>query len=96
MPEYRLSARAAGDIAGIADYTIEQFGVNQARRYRDGLETCFSALAENPLLGRSTEELAPNLKRFEHGSHVVFYQARERGVLIVRVLHESMDAPSHF
>ena len=95
MPEYRLSARAAGDIAGIADYTIERFGVDQARRYRDGLETCFSALAANPLLGRTAEELAPDLRRFEHGSHVVFYEPREGSVLIVRVLHESMDAPSH-
>ena len=58
-------------------------------------EACFTALAENPLLGRSAEELAPNLGRFAHGSHVVFYEPREGGVLIVRVLHESMDATSH-
>ncbi len=95
MPEYRLSVRAAGDIAGIADYTIERFGIDQARRYRDGLERCFETLAENPLLGRSAEELAPDLRRFEHQAHVVFYKPEDWGVLVVRVLHESMDVPRH-
>jgi plasmid stabilization system protein ParE len=40
--------------------TIEQFGIDQARRHKDGLETCFEALADNPLLGRSSEEVAPS------------------------------------
>lgn len=96
MPDYRLSTRAAADLEHIANYTIEQFGIEQARRYRNGLEGCFATIALNPLLGRSAEALAPNLRRFEHGSHVVFYMPLSAGVLIVRVLHESMDAPSHF
>ena len=61
MARYRLSARAAADVTGIADYTIERSGIEQARRYRDGLEFCFESLAENPLLGRSAEELAVNI-----------------------------------
>lgn len=95
MPDYRLSGRAAADVAGIARYTIERFGIAQARRYRDGLDSCFATLAGNALLGRSAEALAPDLRRFEHESHVIFYKPIETGVLIVRVLHESMDAPSH-
>ena len=46
MPRYRLSRRAAADVDEIADFTIEQFGIEQARRYRDMLETCFQTLAE--------------------------------------------------
>lgn len=95
MPDYRLSTRAVADLARIADYTIEQFGIEQARRYRNELETCFATIAGNALLGRSVEALAPNLRRFEHESHVIFYKSLGSGVLIVRVLHESMDAPSH-
>ena len=95
MPRYRLSVRAAADVTGIADYTIERFGINQARRYRDGLEASFESLAANPLLGRSAEELAANLRRFEHESHVVYYEPQDGSVLIVRVLHETMDVPRH-
>ena len=96
MAEYRLSKRAEKDLAEIADYTIETFGIEQSRRYRDGLNTCFQTLADNPILGRSaTLPLAPELRRYEYQSHVVFYMPEVRDILIVRVLHKSMDAPRH-
>lgn len=91
MANYRLSRLAIKDLADIADYTIETFGVEQARAYRDGLEACFEALADNPNLGRSAERLAPMLRRFTHQSHEVFYRAMNQEILIVRVLHERMD-----
>ncbi len=95
-PRYRLSNRADDDVARIARYTIEQFGIEQARRYRDGLEICFQGLAENVELGRRADWLAPNLRRFEHHSHVVFYTPQDESVVIARVLHKRMDMPRHF
>ena len=92
MADFRLSTRAAADLGGIARYTIETFGVEQARRYRDELEACFRNLVENPRLGRSAERLRPGLRRFEHRSHAVFYMQNEDGILIVRILHARMDA----
>ncbi len=73
MGDYRLSSGAEADLAGIAAYTVETFGIEQARRYRDGLEACFENLAENPLSGRRAERLASGLRRLEHRSHTVFY-----------------------
>ena len=55
MADFRLSAQADSDLGGIALYTIENFGIEQARRYRDGLEAGFQNLADNPLLGHSAE-----------------------------------------
>ncbi len=95
MADYRLASRARTDLAEIADYTIETFGIEQARRYRDELEACFRNLAENPRSGRSAERLAPGLRRWEHRSLVVFYVEDERGVLVVRILHRRRDAPRH-
>ena len=95
MTDYRLTSRAETDLAGIADYTIETFGIEQARRFRDDLEACFRKLAENPRLGRSAETLAPGLRRFEHREHAVFYAKDKGGVRIVRILHARMDAPRH-
>jgi len=96
MPSYHLSNAAADDLAGIAAFTIERFGTEQARRYRDQFETCFQTLAENPKLGRDAEEVSEGLRRFEHQSHVIFYQPGDAGILIVRILHQSMDVPRHF
>jgi toxin ParE1/3/4 len=71
--KFRLSQRADSDIAGIADYTIRQFGIKQARRYRDGLEKIFRRLAEYPNSGRSAGHLAPRLRRMNFESHVIFF-----------------------
>jgi toxin ParE1/3/4 len=95
MADYRLSRRAAIDLQAIAEFTIERFGLERARRYRDELKTCFAELAANPTMGRRAEHLAPGLRRFEHQSHVVFYQQSDDGVLIVRILHSRMDVVRH-
>lgn len=95
MAELRLSRRAASDLAEIADYTIAEFGIDQARRYRDQLQACFQSLLANPTLGRSAEEVAPGLRRIRQQAHVVFYRVERDGLLIVRVLHHSMDFERH-
>ena len=96
MAEYRSSRRAATDLEAIAEYTIGRFGVEQARRYRDELRTCFAQLADNPRLGRRAEQLGSGLRRHEHRSHVIFYQETGDQILIVRVLHYRMDVTRYF
>ena len=95
MPSYRLSRRADSDLAEIAAYTIQRFGIKQARVYRDSLKQCFQRLAENPKLGRRAEQLAPGLHRFEHRSHIVFYTVEEGELYIVRILHARMEVSRH-
>jgi toxin ParE1/3/4 len=95
MGDFRLTSRAESDLAEIADYTIETFGIAQVRRYRDALETCFQTIADNPKSGRRADQLTPELRRYEHQSHVVFYLPEAQGALIVRVLHESRDFEQH-
>lgn len=95
MADYRLSRRAATDLEAIAAFSIDRFGINQARRYRDELIACFSNLAANPSLGRRAEQLAKGLRRFEHGSHIIFYTREGEDISVVRVLHYRMDAGRH-
>ena len=95
MPKFRLSSRAETDLSEIADYTIETFGLDQARRYVKELEACFQALARKPSDGRPADELAPKLMGFRCQSHIVFYVPDEEGILVIRVLHKSMDFPRH-
>ncbi|WP_417593067.1 type II toxin-antitoxin system RelE/ParE family toxin [Parasphingorhabdus sp.] len=96
MAELRLSRRAANDLAEIADYTIAEFGIDQARLYRDQFQACFRSLLDNPQLGRSAEDIAPGLRRIRQQAHVVFYRVERDGLLIVRVLHHSMDFEREF
>lgn len=95
MAVYSLSPKAAADLDGIYEYTILNFGLEQAREYLLGLHERFQTLAEHPMHGRSADEVAPDLRRLEYQSHVVFYVPKDKGVRIVRVLHESMEVRKH-
>lgn len=91
MGGYRLSRKAAADLGGIYEYTIEQHGLAVARKYLNGLHACFEHLGEYPMLGRRADRLAPGMRRHECQFHVVFYVPRDAGVSIARVLHARMD-----
>ena len=96
MAAYRLSRQAALDLDEIYEYTTLNFGLTQAQSYLNGLHERFGFLAQQPMLGRSAGQVAPNLRRYEYRSHVVFYVPHSEDVLIVRVLHQNMDVPTHF
>lgn len=96
MAKFKLSRRAAADLDVIAEYSIDRFGVEQARQYRDELKDCFESLAANPQIGRRAEQLTKGLRRFEHGSHIIFYLPNDDGIFVVRLLHYRMDAGRRF
>ena len=83
------------DLGAIHEYTIANFGLSQAQRYLNGMHERFEDLARQPMLGRAASQLAPNLRRYEYRSHIVFYVSEHENVLIVRVLHQSMDVRRH-
>ena len=96
MAAYRLARKAASDIEDIYTYTIDQHGLDAARKYLNGLHACFELLAEYPMLGRRADRIAPDVRRHEYQAHVVFYEQRETSVRIVRVLHARMDVPRRY
>ncbi|ASK88257.1 type II toxin-antitoxin system RelE/ParE family toxin [Sphingorhabdus sp. SMR4y] len=96
MADLRPIRRAASDLAEIADYTIAEFGIDQARRYRDQLQACFQSLLANPALGRSAEEVAPDLRRIRQQAHVVFYRGEREGLFIVWVVQHGVDFEREF
>lgn len=95
MVSYKLSRTAAKDLRGIAQYTVQYFGVKQAKIYGDSFEQCFLSLSENPFIGRDVSHIRPNLRRFEHESHLIYYLLRDNGLYIVRVLHNRQKPVKH-
>lgn len=95
-PIYTLSEKAADDLESILDYSYSNFGVAVMQDYYDSLESCFYTLVKNPDLGLRVKHISPDYHCFHHRSHLIFYQKSKQGVFIVRLLHQSMDAPQHF
>jgi toxin ParE1/3/4 len=75
---------------GIASYTTEKWGEDQAVRYISDLRECMALLAGKPSMGRACNPLIPDLRRHEHGKHVIFYIPQPDGILIARILHQQM------
>ena len=54
-----------------------------------------TTLSVNPLIGRSRDEIAPNLRSHTMQQHVISYRVAVENVTALRVLHEKMDAARH-
>lgn len=93
---YKISELASLDIDSIIDYTFLNFGVDTMIEYHSSLETCFETLADNPYIGLESNFIRNDFLRFNHRSHVIFYQIIESDILIIRVLHKSMDVARQF
>ena len=95
MDVYKLSGESKSDNAGIYEYGIEKFGLDQAQDYLLGLHDLFQTLSDNVNIGRDASEFFPSLKRFMYRSHMIFYLQTDSGIFIVRVLSQRMDYERH-
>jgi toxin ParE1/3/4 len=92
MASFTITNMAKEDLKGIARYTLEKWGRDQRNRYLSILDSCFHQLAANPLKGKDCGEIRSGYRKFNIGSHIIFYrQALPHTIEIVRVLHEHMD-----
>ncbi|SOB77429.1 toxin ParE1/3/4 [Marinobacter sp. LV10R510-11A] len=88
-----ITPKAESDLIGIWVYTCEEWGVDQADKYLDQLEAGMQQLINHPSLGANYAHVLHGYRRLQVEHHAVFYQVLESEMLIVRVLHEDMDAP---
>ena len=95
MPGYELSEEASDDVTSILEYTVDEFGRNQARVYLDSLIETFEILASRPNLGTDCSHFLRGARRFNHRSHVIYYRARDQDLLILRVLGRDQDPVRH-
>ena len=95
MSRARFSRLAEADLLDIGERTLEKWGDVQAVRYLGELEVCCQQLVDTPAIGRACDEIRPDLRRFEHGRHVVFYRQEAGGILVSRILHQQMLPERH-
>ena len=94
MLQLRVTPKAESDLIGIWVYTCDEWGIDQADKYLDELEEGMNQLIHHPSLGADYTHVLPGYRRLQVEHHAVFYKLVESELLVVRVLHESMDAPA--
>ena len=90
--EVKFSEAAAQDLEEILAQSLVEFGMHQAEIYYASLTHCLGLLGGNPEMGSAAEDIRPGYRRFPHKSHVIFYTFRTDNLLVVRILHQRMDA----
>jgi len=91
-----LSPAAQADLDGIWDYTVTQWGVDQAARYIRDIRDACSALARDERRSRPADDIRAGYRRAPVGAHVLFFRITPAGDIdIVRILHQRMDVNRH-
>ena len=95
-----LTASADSDRFGIYEYTAQQWGPIQAQKYNEFLDEIIGILVEIPELAplipdrNQVRVFLARLKDSRSG-HRIFFRETPRGILILRILHTSMNWQDH-
>jgi toxin ParE1/3/4 len=92
MPIFTLTNKAIADLKDIGRYTLVHWGREQRNLYLGMLDASFQQLASNPLTGKDCSDIRNGYRKFNAGSHVIFYRQQSGDTIeIVRILHGRMD-----
>jgi toxin ParE1/3/4 len=93
MPDYELTILAEEDMRDIARYTIDTWGLEQAKRYEILLSKRFSEISQGIITPRIFLKRRPDLLFTHCEHHYIFYwQPKDRTKpIILAVLHERMN-----
>jgi toxin ParE1/3/4 len=89
---FKLTTLAKADLKDIALYTQRSWGREQRNIYLKQFDDAFWLLGKSPEVGKCCDDLKEGYRKFPQGSHVIFYKkVCDQEILIVRILHKSMD-----
>ncbi|MCW5700066.1 MAG: type II toxin-antitoxin system RelE/ParE family toxin [Rhodospirillales bacterium] len=84
------SPKAETDLENIWLCSFERWNEEQADRYYDELIRGIERLSDNPMLGKSREQIRKGYRSIQINRHVVYYRLQDNIIDIVRVLHQRM------
>ncbi|MDQ7072536.1 MAG: type II toxin-antitoxin system RelE/ParE family toxin [Gammaproteobacteria bacterium] len=101
MAGYRFYPTAVQQQDEIWDYTVEQWGEQQAEKYIRELHQHLHNLASNRMLWRSLpntlvvpQDLSISVYFSYFNKHIIFFRDLSDGMIgIMSILHETMDLP---
>ena len=93
MPSFRIATPAIRDLDQIWGYYYSVANEEVADRLLDRVYSAFLVLVQQPNIGRSRPELAPNLRSYvvPNTRFVIFHTSRDNSVDVVRVIHGSRE-----
>jgi toxin ParE1/3/4 len=95
MKKLILSPAAQADVDEIWDYTAATWSTAQAERYVRTIRDACRDLAGGARTSRAVPT-RPGYRKTSVGSHAVYFREADRAtIVVVRILHQRMDADRH-
>ncbi len=98
--DIEITNEAEKDLISIYQYGLTNVGQAAAERYFVALKSSIEKLADFPFMGIKRDELSDGMhtndvpmtiRSWAVKSHTVYYQIQANRLLVIRVLHQSMD-----
>lgn len=89
-----LTERALADVREIERYSVEKWGRTTANQYLDDIAAAFDRFIENSEILSLEPNFAPGLYFYRVRKHVLVCDYNEPRVVVLTILHTSMDLPA--
>lgn len=96
MPRIIRHPQAEQDLIDVWQYIATESGPDRAESVYDRIEGAIALLSEFPGMGRSRNELLPNLRSHPVGRYTIYFFPLDDGIEVVRILHSSRDVDAIF
>lgn len=82
---------AENDLENIQQHSLEVFGLSQTQKYEQEIFDTIFELTANPKIGHSRDDVPAEYRVLNIKRHAVIYKIVQKEVIILRVLHGSMN-----
>jgi len=79
----------------ISQYTLDNFGERQKKRYLKMLRERIRSAAKNPEKGKVRDDIKIGYYCVQAERHTIYYRIRNSHIEIIDVLHQSMEPNIH-
>ena len=95
MKRLVISAAARADLRNIARYSEREWGRARKKQYLSAIRERFARLLQQPESGIARRDISAGYRSLPVGRHIIFYRIKADAVVIIRILHQRMDAMLH-
>ena len=95
MSRFILRPLARKDLRAIWRYSVENWGTAKADAYIRDINKFITRTTDRPDFAKSCDHIRAGYFKANIGSHVVFFTQVPEGIMVERVLHQSMDFTRH-
>ncbi|MDI7776030.1 type II toxin-antitoxin system RelE/ParE family toxin [Asticcacaulis sp. EMRT-3] len=95
MKRLVLSNRAVADLGQIWDYSAEQWSVMQADSYIGVIKQACQDVLEGRRIGQTADHIKAGHNKCHVASHTLYFRINGDDLIIVRILHQSMEPGTH-